>query len=109
MSLAFICIMMSTTVFAARKFILSEYNKDTLKDIAYYGCVSGCAPDFIYTHDILQFFKDHQQEIEGELEVMLGDDYIQQLAGDAGTDIDTLITRMVWTFVESIAQSEVDY
>ena len=98
--------MMSTTALTARKFIL-EYDKDTLNDIANYGCISGVAPDFIYTKDILNFFNDHQQEIENELELVYGEGYVRQLLRDDDIDLDTLITRMVWDFVALVAQDEV--
>lgn len=99
--------MMSTTGLGARKFILNEYDKDTLNDIANYGCISGCAPDFIYTADITRFFDSHKDEIEEELELVFGEDYLHQLIKEDEIDIDTLKTRMTWSFVELVAQSEV--
>ena len=94
------------TTLTGRKFIL-EYDKGTLNDIANYGCVSGCAPAFIYTKDIINFFDAHQDEIEMELELVFGEDYIHQLLKGDDIDFDTLKTRMTWSFVELVAQSEV--
>lgn len=101
---------MSTTAqstLEGRKYILKYYDKSTLNDIANYGCVSGAATGFIYTSDIINFFNSHQDEIEMELELVYGEDYLSQLLKGDDIDFDTLKVRMTWTFVELVAQSEV--
>ena len=99
---------MSTTAqLTGRKYILNNYDKSTLNDIANYGCVSGCATGFIYTADIINFFNAHQDEIEEEMELVFGDDYISQILKGDDIDFDTLKVRMTWSFVDLVAQSEV--
>ena len=103
-------LIMSTTAQPAldgRKYILKYYDKSTLNDIANYGCVSGAATGFIYTSDIVNFFNAHQDEIENELEIVFGEDYLAQVLKGDDIDFDTLKVRMTWTFVELVAQSEV--
>ena len=99
--------MSTTEQLTLRKYILDNYDKSTLHDIANYGCVSGAATGFIYTADILNFFNSYQQEIEDELEIVFGDTYISQLLKGDDIDMDTLMVRMTWAFVELVAQAEV--
>ena len=101
---------MSTTAqstLEGRKYILKYYDKNTLNDIANYGCVSGAATGFIYTADIISFFDCHQKEIEMEMEMVFGEDYLTQVIKGDDIDFDTLKVRMTWSFVELVAQSEV--
>ena len=92
---------------SAKDSILSDYDKDTLSTIATHGCVSGCASGFIYTHEILEFFNAHQDEIEETLEDCLGENYLFGYFSDAH-DITDLQTKLVWCFVELIAQQATD-
>jgi D-lyxose ketol-isomerase len=97
--------MLLTTPIAQRK-ILEMFDEEQLKDIAEYGCESGCASGFIYYHETSAFFDRHNEEIEEYLENVFGEDYLTNFASRA-TSMKTLKNLMCWAFVEMVAQDSV--
>ena len=83
---------------------------DEVKDVANYGCAAGVG-GFIYYNETLDFFSKHQEDIEDTLQVLIGDNYIEELSRhhkDA-TNVITmsqLINKMVWYIVEDYCQSK---
>ena len=95
--------MISTT--RAQDAIYETYTEEELKDIAEYGCASGCASGFIYYHETIPYFDTHKDEIEEWMEDWLGSDYLSRfLISENVHDIDTLKNALVWSFVEMVAQ-----
>lgn len=95
----------------ARDEILSSYDKSTLRDIANYGCESGCASEHIYYSQTDAFFKRHEDEIEDYLAISLGEDWLQQISSDPTkvAGIQTLINQIVWVYVEAIAHEAISH
>ena len=94
----------------ARETILSDYTKEERVDIANYGCESGCASTFIMTDDCLEFFTEHQEEIEEYLEERFNDrdfNYMTYFGKRCG-DVDSMLVSMVWAFVEGVCNEDLD-
>ena len=94
----------------ARQTIFSDYTKEERDDIANHGCASGCASTFIYTQDCLEFFTEHQEEIESLLEEHFNDRDTCYMAyfGKHSSDIDNMQVNMVWAFVEIVCAEGLD-
>jgi len=79
---------------------------DEVKDVANYGC-SGGVSGFIYYNETLDFFNKHQEDIEDTLQVLIGDNYIEELSKRNGVvHMRQLINKMVWYIVEDYCQSK---
>jgi|TARA_Y100000033_G_scaffold46201_1_gene50407 hypothetical protein len=76
------------------------------RDVASYGCISGVS-DFIYYHETIAFFDQHQSDIEN----WLFNDHDFSLADfckDA-EDVDQLKNAMVWAAVDLYCQERTIY
>ena len=84
--------------------IKSLYDIDTLRDIAMNGCASGCASYHIYTSDCVDFYNNHQDEIDEYICDALGVDSILELDNirDAG-DLRHAANLACWTYIELVA------
>jgi len=94
----------------ARETILSDYTKEERVDIANHGCASGCASTFIMTTDCLDFFAEHQDEIEHYLSNHFedrGSNYMTYF-GKHSSDVDQMLVNMVWAFVEGVCNEDLD-
>ena len=94
----------------ARQTIFSDYTKEERVDIANHGCASGCASTFIMTSDCLEFFTEHQEEIEDYLhDYFEGQDtcYLAYF-GKHSNDIDNMKVNMVWAFVEGVCNEDLN-
>ena len=91
----------------ARDEILSTYDMDQLRDIAQYGCQSGCASSHIYYGETEAFFDQHQDEIESFFFDIYGDSYLEQFAKDVAS-MQGLKNNLTWAFIEAIAQETLD-
>ena len=87
----------------AEQTIKNLYSLEQLKDIAKYGCISGCAPDFIYTTDCCNFYYDNQQEIDEWIELYFGVDSVMELVTEANS-IQEAVNHLCWLYVDGIAQ-----
>ena len=107
---------MTTTVFApsplmqlpAVMSIMSSYDMDTLRDIAEYGCSSGCAHDHIYYQQTFDFFMSYEDDIEDYFFNMLGDEWMNELGLCKAESARQLINNLVWSYVECIANQIVE-
>ena len=90
----------------ARKEVLELYSKDELKEIAFYGCVSGAASHHIYYKDTTAFFDQHEEEILEALEAF-DCNPLKVFGGDADT-VSMLKNNLTWAFLELVAQQETD-
>lgn len=86
--------------------VLEGMDEDTLKDITEYGCVSGCAPGFVYYHETSAFFDLHSEGIEDYLYELLGEEWMIGFAQKNNT-IKGFKNAIVWAFVECVAQDVV--
>ena len=80
--------------------ILKSYDLEELRDIAEYGCASGCASEHIYYSETSEFYDKYEREINAYAEDCFGDDFLSIFAKD---DITALKNNIVWFFVESVA------
>ena len=79
---------------------------DEVKDVANHGCVAGVS-GFIYYNETLDFFSKHQEDIEDTLQVLIGDNYIEELGKRKGViTMRELMNLMVWYIVEDYCQSK---
>jgi len=79
---------------------------DEVKDVANHGC-SGGVGGFIYHNETLDFFNKHQEDIEDTLQVVIGDNYIEELSKLKGViTMRELMNMMVWYIVEDYCQSK---
>tara|TARA_Y100000748_G_scaffold56576_1_gene45009 strand:- start:424 stop:723 length:300 start_codon:yes stop_codon:yes gene_type:complete len=90
----------------AQNKILEQFTEDELRDIAEYGCESGCASGFIYYYETSAFFDRHGEEIEDYMEQMLGETYLADFASRSDS-MKHLKNALVWAFVEMVAQDAV--
>ena len=75
------------------------------KDVAKYGCAAGVS-GFIYYNETLDFFSKHQEDIEDTLQVLIGDNYIEELSKRKGViTMRDLMNLMVWYIVEDYCES----
>ena len=79
---------------------------DEVKDVANHGCAAGVS-GFIYYNETLDFFNKHQEDIEDTLQVLIGDNYIEELSKRKGViTMRELMNLMVWVIVEDYCQSK---
>ena len=80
---------------------------DEVKDVANHGCAAGVG-GFIYYNETLDFFTKQQEDIEDTLQVLIGDNYIEELSKRKGViTMRELMNQMVWVIVEDYCQSKV--
>ena len=78
---------------------------DEVKDVANHGCIAGVS-GFIYYNETLDFFSKHQEDIEDTLQVLIGDNYIEELSKRKGViTMRDLMNLMVWYIVEDYCES----
>ena len=82
--------------------ILEMYDKDTLHDIAMHGCASGSASYHIYTSDCVDFYNNHQDEIDEYICDELGYDSVMELTTEC-VDIQQAMNHLCWIFIELVA------
>ena len=97
--------MMTTISNKAYESVIDSYNKETLSDIAHYGCISGCATEHVYYHQTTKFYDEHEEEILMFLNDVnyTTDNCLTFFGGDA-QDIKQLKNNLTWAFVEAVAQ-----
>jgi hypothetical protein len=88
--------------------IQESYDKQTLREIAEYGCSSGIAHDHIYYQQTYDVFIQFEDEIEDYFHDTLGDNWMDELGFMNSTSVRGYINQLVWTFIEAIANQLVD-
>lgn len=81
-------------------------DESEVRDVASYGCISGVS-DFIYYHETIAFFDEHQADIED----WLFNDHeltLQKLCRNAAS-VDELKNAMVWAAVDLYCQERTIY
>lgn len=93
-----------------RKWLESEYDLETLKEVSEHGCASGCISGLIYyseTTAIYSRFRDDIWEILQETAEMMGyDDVIQLVSADKKKEFITpsyFENHLVWFATEIVA------
>ena len=87
----------------AEQAIKNLYSIEQLKEIAMHGCISGVAPDFIYTTDCCNFYYDNQKEIDEWLELYHNVESVMELVSGTSS-IQEAVNRLCWIYVDGIAQ-----
>ena len=81
---------------------------EEIKDVANYGCGGGVS-GFIYYHETREFFNEHEEEIEQELEKIFGDRWMSDMvASQSVHDTMTFKNHCVWVIVELYCQNKRD-
>lgn len=92
----------------AHDYLCDTYDMDALKDIAEYGCESGCAHAHIYYKDTIEFYDQYWERIHDDFKLIFGENIIKA-ALDAGMDtIQSIQNWCTWWFIENYAQLAVD-
>ena len=88
--------------------VLEVYFADEskIRDVARYGCISGVS-DFIYYHETIAFFNEHQNDIEN----WLFNEHDYRLIDFCKNveDVDQLKNAMVWVTVDLYCQERTIY
>ena len=82
--------------------IKDTYDINTLRDISIHGCASGCASHHIYTTDCVDFYNNHQDEIDDYICNTLDVNSVMELTTDCGS-IQDAICHLCWIFIELVA------
>jgi hypothetical protein len=81
-------------------------DESEVRDVASYGCISGVS-GFIYYHETIAFFSEHQSDIEKWL---LNDhDFTLAYFCKDAEDVDQLKNAMVWAAVDLYCQERTIY
>ena len=91
----------------AAKAITDIYSLEDLKEIADHGCQSGVCRQHIYYGDTVQFYETFETTILDEIVLNYGYDFLVDLFRDADADLTFYKNRVVWTFIETIANDVV--
>ena len=87
--------------------IRDTYSVDELREIAMHGCASGSASRHIYTSDCVDFYNNHQDEIDEYICDALGVDSPLELTTDCGS-IEHAMNHLCWIFIELVAAEYAD-
>ena len=87
--------------------IQDQYDIDTLRDIRDHGCASGGAGYHIYTSDCVDFYNNHQDEIDEYICEQLGYDSVMQLTSECD-NIQHAMNHLCWVYIELVASELVD-
>jgi len=85
--------------------LCAMYDVDTMRDIAEHGCASGAASNHIYTSDCVDFYNNHQDEIDEFLCEHWGLDTVMELTQECA-DIQHAMNHLCWIYVECVAACE---
>ena len=83
------------------------YTVECLRDIRDHGCASGSAHYHIYTSDCVDFYNNHQDEIDEYICEQLGYDTVMQLTVECD-DIRHAMNHLCWVYIELVASELVD-
>ena len=92
-----------TNYLSAFDTIQNEYDIDTLREIAEYGCTSGIANNHIYYTQTVKFFDKHEDEIVEFLADTLGGEYNEEIWNRNPCHINGYKNDTVWSYIELVA------
>lgn len=81
------------------------YDVDTMREIAEHGCASGVASNHIYTSDCVDFYQEHEDEINDFIEEHFGIETVMELTQECA-DIRSAMNHLCWIYVECVAACE---
>tara|TARA_S200002703_G_C3660978_1_gene202991 strand:- start:95 stop:394 length:300 start_codon:yes stop_codon:yes gene_type:complete len=85
-----------------RETILSMFTRDELKDISNYGADQG-VPGFCYYTETIEFFDEHEDEIEEYFDNQFGESVIKWALEKGHEDIRSIKNFCTWAYLEAIA------
>ena len=96
---------MTTISNKAYESVIDSYDKETLSDIAHYGCISGCATHHVTYQQTIEFYDEHEDEILDYLNLInyTTENCLTFYGGEA-QDIKQLKNNLTWAFIEAVAQ-----
>ena len=88
--------------------IKEQYDIDTLREIRDHGCSSGVAHSHIYYHQTGTFYELYNEEIEQYISDHFGDEIKVELFTDNNCYLPHYKNDLVWTYIESVANTLVE-
>ena len=85
-------------------YLCDTYDMDTLKDVANYGCISGCATRHITYTQTSEFFDQYQERISDDYELIFDEPIVKAAVNAGMTDIISIKNWCTWWFIEEYAQ-----
>ena len=85
-----------------RDTILSMFTKEELKEISQYGADQG-VPGFCYYSETVEFFDEHEDEIEEYFDLNFGESIIKWAIDRGHKDMRSIKNFCTWAYLESIA------
>ncbi len=77
---------------------------DTLKDVANYGCISGCATQHITYTQTSEFFDQYEGRISDDYELIFDEPIVKAAVNAGMDDIISIKNWCTWWFIEEYAQ-----
>lgn len=96
---------------AFKDFIKSKYELEELQEIAYHGCVSGCASGLIYYSETLAVYDQYAEDIHEVISDYLmdmGEDKLPESVMEHFGSLTQWKNALVWFGAEIVAQEVVN-
>lgn len=88
-------------------YLSDTYDMDTLKDIAKYGCISGCATSHICYKDTVEFFDQYEERISADYELIFDEPIVKAAVNAGMANIMSIKNWCTWWFIEEYATNAV--
>ena len=88
--------------------IIATYDKETMQQIADWGCSSGVCRQHIYYGDTIKFYDKYEEEITEYFRDNYGTEFLVELFKDADGWLTQYKNSVTWAYIESIAFNLVD-
>jgi len=88
-------------------YLCDTYDTEQCKDIANYGCISGCATSHITYKDTVEFFDQYEERICDDYELIFDEPIVKAAVNAGMTDIMSIKNWCTWWFIEEYAQMAV--
>jgi len=85
-------------------YLCDTYDMDTLKDVANYGCISGCATSHITYTETNEFFDEYEHRIMSDYELIFDEPIVKAAVNAGMTCIMEIKNWCTWWFIEEYAQ-----
>ena len=89
-----------------RKQLLTDYDQETMQEIANHGCISGVCNEHIYYADTIAFFDKYEAEILDLIHVRYGVDELVSIFKRSDADYDMYRNECCWLFIENVAEDD---
>ena len=86
-----------------RNQLLTDYDQETMQEIANHGCESGVCTEHIYYADTIAFFDKYEGEILDLIHVRYGVDELVSIFKRSEADYDMYRNDCCWLFIENVA------